>query len=116
VVRIYSLLTSKQTTLFRKARKSNIMKSIQKEVKVTKVNYEQIENTPFTIVEKNKEFYILIGDTAAIEDKFSTKAAAKQYINKRNWKLIMNTICIIADKINKYNNEKTKQKDHLETM
>ena len=63
------------------------------------IKYEEVNGTPFTLVEKDNEVLITIGNQVCDPNVFKDKAEAKKYINKKSWLLIATTAMILAEKI-----------------
>ena len=51
--------------------------------KSTLIKYEAVENTPFTLVEKENKVLITIGNQICDPNVFENKTEAKKYINKK---------------------------------
>lgn len=60
------------------------------------VKIHQFEDI-FTIVERNEEFVIAIGNKIIVADKFKSLSDAQKYIESKPWKLIINATCCIYD-------------------
>lgn len=82
------------------------MESKQINTEKKQVNYEQLDNTPFTLVEKDNSWYVLLGDTAVIQTPFKSRFQAKRYVREKPWNLLANTICVITTKIIEYEKDK----------
>ena len=67
--------------------------------KSTLIKYEEVNGTPFTLVEKDNEVLITIGNQVCDPNVFKDKAEAKKHINKKSWLLIATTAMILAEKI-----------------
>ena len=67
--------------------------------KSTLIKYEEVNGTPFTLVEKDNEVLITIGNQVCDPNVFKNKAEAKKHINKKPWLLIATTAMILAEKI-----------------
>lgn len=50
--------------------------------------YEIIEDTPFAAVKQEREWRIVIGNMIASPYKFTTKEAAKDFVEKKPWELM----------------------------
>ena len=69
--------------------------------KSTLIKYEEVENTPFTLVEKENKVLITIGNQVCDPNIFENKTEAKKYINKKPWMLIATTSLILSHNVNK---------------
>ena len=69
--------------------------------KSTLIKYEAVENTPFTLVEKENKVLITIGNQVCDPNVFENKTEAKKYINKKPWMLIATTSLILSQNVNK---------------
>ena len=69
--------------------------------KSTLIKYETVENTPFTLVEKENKVLITIGNQICDPNVFKNKTEAKKYINKKPWMLIATTSLILTQNVNK---------------
>lgn len=74
--------------------------------------YRDQENI-FTIVEmKKNEFRIALGNQIVVEQSFKTKQAAQEHIDKKNWEMMLNVLCVVTKKmveqLKQQNNEETK--------
>lgn len=58
-----------------------------------------IEDTPFTVVEKNDEYIIVVGKQKATSKTFQSLKEATDYIKFKNWDLIINAAIIINEGI-----------------
>ena len=68
------------------------------------------EDKLFTIVEKSeKEVIITIGNQIVSSKVFKDVKSAKQYIAKKPWELLVNTMCITFQKMKEY---ETTQSEH----
>ena len=67
--------------------------------KSTLIKYEEVKGTPFTLIEKDNEVLITIGNQVCDPNVFKNKTEAKKYINKKSWLLIATTAMILAEKI-----------------
>ena len=47
------------------------------------ISYEEVKNTPFTLVERENEVLITIGNQICDPNVFENKTEAKKYINKK---------------------------------
>ena len=69
--------------------------------KSTLIKYEAVENTPFTLVERENEVLITIGNQVCDANVFANRTEAKKYINKKPWMLIATTSLILSQNVNK---------------
>ena len=69
--------------------------------KSTLISYEAVEDTPFTLVEKENKVLITIGNQVCDPNAFENKTEAKKYINKKPWMLIATTSLILSQNVNK---------------
>lgn len=90
--------------------------------KVTATYVEQVDNTPFNVIEvedkifnekgeetgAEKVFKIVMGNQVVSEKTFDEMASAKDYIYTKPWELIMAATAIYCDKIYKIYNENGK--------
>lgn len=83
-----------------------ITKETNKQFK--KVNYHELKNSPFVAVNKDGQYYVIIGDTQVTKTAFKTLKAAQEYVNEKSWELLINTMAIITYKINNYEKENKK--------
>ena len=67
--------------------------------KSTLIKYEEVKGTPFTLIEKDNEVLITIGNQVCDPNIFKNKTEAKKHINKKSWLLIATTAMILAEKI-----------------
>ena len=65
------------------------------------IKYEEVENTPFTLVEKENKVLITIGNQVCDPNVFENKTEAKKYISKKPWMLIATTSLILSQNVNK---------------
>lgn len=73
--------------------------------------YKDKENI-FTIVEIEKNnFRIALGNEIVVEQVFKTKAAAQEHIDKKNWEMMLNVLCVATKKMV----EQLKQQDNEQT-
>lgn len=68
-----------------------------------------IENTPFTIIEINEEYFITMG-SYRISEKFKTLEEATEEANTINWNKIIQVISILMDHEKKIINLKNEEK------
>ena len=47
------------------------------------IEYKEVKKTPFTLIKRNEEIFITIGNTVASDKKFKTWEEATKYINKK---------------------------------
>lgn len=69
--------------------------------KSTLIKYEAVEDTPFTLVERENEVLITIGNQVCDQNIFKNKTDAKKYISKKPWMLIATTSLILSQNVNK---------------
>ena len=69
--------------------------------KSTLISYESVENTPFTLVQRENEVLITIGNQVCDQNVFINKTEAKKYISKKPWMLIATTSLILSQNLNK---------------
>ena len=85
-------------------KKSTVLEKSQSQEgnsKLTLISYEEVKNTPFTIVERENEVLITIGNQVCDPNVFENKTEAKKYISKKPWMLIATTSLILSQNINK---------------
>ena len=69
--------------------------------KSTLIKYEEVENTPFTLIERENKVLITIGNQICDPNEFENKTEAKKYINKKPWMLIATTGLILSEFVDK---------------
>ena len=69
--------------------------------KSTLIKYEAVEDTHFTLVQRENEVLITIGNQVCDANVFENKTEAKKYINKKPWMLIATTSLILSQNVNK---------------
>ena len=85
-------------------KKSTVLEKLQSQEgnsKLTLISYEEVKNTPFTLVERENEVLITIGNQICDSNVFANKTEAKKYINKKPWMLIATTSLILSQNVNK---------------
>ena len=85
-------------------KKSTVLEKSQSQEgnsKLTLISYEEVKNTPFTLVEIENEVLIKIGNQVCDSNVFENKTEAKKYINKKPWMLIATTSLILSQNVNK---------------
>lgn len=65
------------------------------------IKYEEVKDTPFTLVERGNEVLITIGNQVCDQNVFINKTEAKKYISKKPWMLIATTSLILSQNVNK---------------
>ena len=85
----------------KKSTVSEKLESQEDNSKSTLIKYEEVKNTPFTLVEKENKVFIIIGNQVCDPNVFKNKTEAKKYISKKPWMLIATTSLILAQNINK---------------
>ena len=63
------------------------------------VVYEEVTDTPFTLMTTKKGVNILIGNSIASEINFENTKEAKDYINNKTWKLMSVAAMILAERV-----------------
>lgn len=79
---------------------------VKPKVKKTDTIKTEAYQVIFTLVTRNKETEIAVGNNIVSKIKFKSTKEAKNYIDSKPWELIVNTTCCIYDmseKINKQN-------------
>lgn len=57
----------------------------------------------FTIVQMEKNnFRIALGNEIVVEKVFRSKQEAQEHIDKKEWKMIINVLCIVGKKVYQY--------------
>lgn len=70
---------------------------------------QEVENTEmkqcdiFTIVKKNNECYVCLGNEVMAQQKFKTIPEAEKYIRSKPYELLINATCYVIDYIKKTN-------------
>lgn len=72
-----------------------IKPKVTEEEKITTEIYRDI----FILVTKGNETQIAIRNSIIVRDKFESVQAAKDYIDDKPWRLLVNTILFIADDV-----------------
>lgn len=68
---------------------------VTNEEKITTEIYRDI----FILVTRNEKTQIAIRNNIIVRDEFDTVQAAKDYIDEKPWKLLVNTILFIAEDV-----------------
>ncbi len=80
-------------------------KNTSRENSSNAVQYQKIEDTPFTVcIEFEQDHTILIGQYRINNTPFKTMQECKDYIEKEKWNIVM-TIAIIVNEIANKNNK-----------
>ena len=87
--------------LQKKSTVSEKLKSQEDNNKSTLISYEAVEDTPFTLVERENKVLITIGNQVCDQNVFENKTEAKKYISKKPWILIATTSLILSQNVNK---------------
>ena len=66
--------------------------------KSTSIKYEAVKNTPFTLIRKDDEVMITIGNQICSPIVFKSEKEARKHINQKKWLLIATTAMILAEK------------------
>ena len=67
--------------------------------KSNSIKYEQVKNTPFTLIRKDDEVMITIGNQICSPIVFKSEKEARKHINQKKWMLIATTAMILAERI-----------------
>jgi len=81
---------------------------LDKQDSSSELTFEQIEGTPFTVVQEGKEYFSIIG-SHRITETFLTKEICIEETKKITWDRIVQVIWAISSKIEQINNLKTKK-------
>lgn len=65
------------------------------------LNFEAIENTPFTLMDNGKEFHLLCGNHRITEFGHDSKEKAIEDANTLTWDRINQVIWIVCEKLTK---------------
>ena len=77
---------------------------------LNETKFEQIEGTPFTVVEEGKEFFSIIGNHR-ITETFLSKEICIEETKKITWDRIVQVIWAISSKIEKINQLNKKENE-----
>lgn len=85
------------------------MENLQKKERT----YERhdVENTPFSIIKELPEgkCRITIGNNIMSEKEFNSISEAKLYIDEKPWKLLLNSMALMAENVILLNNKQIEQ-------
>ena len=72
---------------------------------VTQINYTRIEDTPFTLVENNNLFALLVGNVLVTEWDTERKTRNKALIKNMTWAQITGVVMALINNQNKQNEQ-----------
>ena len=72
---------------------------------VTQINYTKIEDTPFTMVENNNQYALLVGNVLVTEWDTERKTRNKALIKNMTWAQITGVVMVLINNQNKQNEQ-----------